>query len=443
MVPIANPVLNTFFWAGIVALLLAFAYPFKIQGYERWLSHAGPLKQLRAIGRFAWVFYYIINIVAFYMICQWVSTIKPIFKNVVLSIVLFIMCLDAYYTANDKQNLFNNKIAQLEDAKNVLPENKWLAEIDTDNYQAIIGLPYFHVGSENIWISPASEIVKDVFITSLKTGLPTTMVFLSRTSLSQTYKNIQLIKEPYRELEIMKDFQNKKPFLVLARESELNENEKQILKLCKKIKTTPLFNVYELNIEDLNRRCDDLYPNTVKEMNRQKTVDIDGFKYTDSVKTFVYKGFEETKNKNSFSGTGCYEGKLKDYNVLFNDTVPNFKNEQEYTVSFWLDNYTEDMYPRTTCVMECIDSVGSYNRFEFPMWYQLKIIDGNDALIENKIKVKNKKDHLVITIWHYDIADERKMFRLDELFIRPTKDTIYKINDQQSIMCNNRIYLNK
>jgi hypothetical protein len=442
-VPTSNSVLNVFFWASIIALLLAFAYPFRIQGHERWLSYAGPLKQLRAIGRFAWLFYYVINIIAFYKISQWVEDKKPVFKNVILFIALLIVSVDAYYTANDKQNLFNNKIAKLDDAKNSSPKNKWLTEINTNDYQAIIGLPDFHIGSENIWITSASEMMGDVFITSLQTGLPTTMVFLSRTSLGQTYKNIQMIKEPYRKLEIIKDFKNNKPFLVLAREAELNENEKNLLSKCKKIKSTPSFNVYELQVAALKSISDNLYTETVSQMNKQKTFLIDGFEYTDSVKTFIHQGFDEQLNQNSFVGTGCYEGKLKDYNFVFNDTLPNFKNEQEYTVSFWLDNYTEDMYPRTTCLMKGLDSAGSYNTFEFPMWYGMKIIDGNRALIENKIKLRNKKDHLAITIWHYDIADNKKMFRLDELFIRPSKDTIYKVTEGQSIMCNNRIYLAK
>jgi len=442
-VPTDNRILNAFFWASIIALLLAFAYPFRIQGHERWLSYAGPLKQLRAIGRFAWLFYYVINIIAFYKISQWVEDKKSVFKNSILFVALFIVSVDAYYTANEKQNLFNNKIAILEDTKNLLPENEWLTKINTNDYQAIIGLPYFHVGSENIWIAYGVGVVEEVFITSLKTGLPTTMVFLSRTSLGQTYKNIQMIKEPYRKLDIIRDFKNDKPFLVLAKESELNENEKRLLNKCKKILSTPTFNVYELQVSALNSLSENLYENTLIQKNEQKTFPFDGFEYTDSVKTFIHNGFEDKANKKSFMGTGCYEGKLKDYNVVFNDTIPNFKNEQDYTVSFWLDNYTEDMYPRTTCVMEGLDSAGSYNRFEFPMWYQMKIIDGTHALIENKIKLRNKKDHLAITIWHYDIDDSKKLFRIDELFIRPTKDTIYKVKDQHSIMCNNRIYLAK
>ncbi|MFY9309542.1 MAG: hypothetical protein WAQ28_10890 [Bacteroidia bacterium] len=443
LLPTDNAVLNAFFWAGIIALLLAFGYPFRIQGYERWLNSAGPLKQLRAVGRFAWVFYYVINVVVFYSICQWVAVLKPLWKNTILSLVLSIMCLDAYYTANNKQGLFNNRIPRLEDKQNQSAENKWLTELNPENYQAIIGLPYFHVGSENIWIAPATEMVRDVFINSLKTGLPTTMVSLSRTSLEQTYRNIQIIQEPYRELKILSSLKSNKPFLVLVRESELNEREKQVLSVCRKIKETPLFNVYELSLEQLSNKHKMLYSNAINAMNARKTYIIDGFNYTDSVKTFVYNGFEDKPNENSFAGKGCYEAKLKEFNVLYNNPVPNFKGEQEYTVSFWLNNYTEDLYPRTYCIIEGYGSQGSYNRLEFPMWYEMKIIDNNHALIEHKLNIKEASDHLVITIFHNDFASDKKLFQLDELLIRPSKDTIYRINDAQSIMCNNRIYLNK
>lgn len=443
LTPTDNVLLNAFFWAGIIALLLAFGYPFRIQGYERWLNNAGPLKQLRAVGRFAWVFYYIINIVVFYSICKWVAAIKPLWKNTILSVALFVMCLDAYYTANNKQELFNNRIERLEDTQNELAENKWLTEISLSSYQGIIGLPYFHVGSENIWLAPASDIVKDVFINSLKTGLPTTMVSMSRTSLEQTYNNIQLIQEPYRELKILKNVKSNKPFLVLVKESELNATEKQMLSKCTKIKETPLFNLYELKLEELNNKYKKLYANTVNRLNSNKTYSIEGFNYTDSIKTFIYEGFEDNPNRHSFVGKGCYEGRLKEFNVLYNDTVANFSTEQEYTVSFWLNNYTEDLYPRTYCIIEGYGAEGSYNRLEFPMWYNMKLIDSDHALIEHKLNIKNASDHLVITIFHNDFSSDKKMFQLDELMIRPSKDTIYRVGGTQSVMFNNRLYLNK
>ncbi len=437
-----NQILNVFCWASVCALILSFGYPFKIRGYEHYLQYVGLLKQMRGVARFSWAFYYIINIVAFYKIAQWMSGKKPVLKNTLLTIVLFMVCYDAYYMASPMQQALNNRIARLEDKKNCLPEDKWLNEINSNDYQAIITLPYFHVGSENVWMIRASEIIGDVYITSLKTGLPTTSSVMSRTSLSQTYKNISTILEPYRKLGVIADLKSKKPFLVLVIEKEINTDERRLLSKCKKLKETALFDVYELPYDAVEHSCDGLYSETLATMNKSKTYNIGGFNYTDSVKTFVFDKYNEKVNLNK-STEKYYLGRILDYNLVFDDTVPNFRKEQEYTISFWMDDFTKDLYPRTSCVFECIsDSTGtSYNRSEFGMQNRVRTLDGDKALIESTIKVKNKKDHVAITIWHYEIFDSKKMFKASELLIRPSKDTLYKVIDNQSIMCNDRTYL--
>ena len=436
-----NQILNVFCWGSLCALLLSFGYPFIIRGYEHYLQYAWLLRQLRGVARFAWAFYYIINIIAFYKIYQWMADKKPFLKNMVLTIALFMVCYDAYYMTSPMQQTLNNRISRLEDKKNNLPEDEWLNEINPKDYQAIITLPYFHIGSENVWMVCATEIMVDVYITSLKTGLPTTSSSVSRTSLSQTYKNISIVLEPYRKLGVMADLKSKKPFLVLVIEKEINADERLLLSKCKKLKVTPLFDVYELPFDALEHSCDSLYPTALAAMNKSKTYPIEGFRYTDSVKTFVFNNYNEKVNLNK-SNDKYYLGRILDYNVIFNDTLPNFNKEQDYTISFWMDNFTEDLYPRTSCVFECFDSTGaSYNRSEFGMRNKVRTLDGDKALIESSIKVKNKKDHVAITIWHYDIFDNKKMIKISELFIRPSKETVYKVNDQQSIMFNNRIYL--
>jgi hypothetical protein len=60
------------------------------------------------------------------------------------------------------------------------------------------------------------NIQKNRHIVSLKTGLPLTAVAMSRTSLSQTSKNIQLVLEPNEPLKILEEMPNKKPFLLMV-----------------------------------------------------------------------------------------------------------------------------------------------------------------------------------------------------------------------------------
>lgn len=438
-----DKILNTFFWGSFFALLLAFGYPFSIKGCEDWLSNSGPLKQLRGIGRLTWLFYYVINIIAFYKLYQWASLKSHLAKQFWLGIILFFVCYDAYIMSIDKQPNLNNSVEQLNDTQNLLEENKWINEIKTDNFQAIITLPYFHVGSENVWISPESEIIKDVFITSIKTGLPTTSLILSRVSLSQTYNNIQIVKGPYRPLDIVKDFKNEKPFLVLVRENELNKEEKFLLSKCKKIKEAKNFNIYELTTETLKHISDYLYAETQDELKNTKTFLVDGLQSSDSIKTFVYKNYEDQPNTNSFLGNGCLEGKIKDYNVLFKGTIPNMK-EGDYVVSFWMGDFRTDVYPRSTVELAFTDSTGAvYGTSYFNPGKNMSVMDGNWALIESNFRLKNKTDQLIVTIWNQDITSDKKRIHLDELLIRPTETRIFKNISAEHITLNNRTYLAK
>jgi hypothetical protein len=438
-----NKIIIAFLAAAIIALLLAFGYPFNIKHLEFLFDYSGPLKQLRGIGRFTWVFYYVINIIAFYVIANWATKQKTILKFTLLSIPLILVCYDAYTMSRGKQNQWNNRITLLQDKKNKLVENQWLNEIDTKNYQALIMLPYIHVGSENIWLYKESEILKDVFIASLKTSLPIVNVFLSRTSLNQTYKNVQLIKEPYRKLEILADFKNTKPFLVFVRENELNEDEKRFLTRCKKIKQTPEFSIYEITVDTLKNLSANLYENAKNIFDTSKTYLIDGFNYTDCIKTFVYNGYEENINPHSFEGKGCYEGRIKDYNVIYKDTLPNWKDEN-YSLSFWMDDFTKDVYPRTLVELTFSDSTGNvYGSDYFNPGNAFCVLDKNWALVERKFKLKIKSDILTITLWCDKITDKKKLLRIDNLLIKPDRDMFYKNIPYKQITVNNRVYFKK
>ena len=325
-------------------------------------------------------------------------------------------------------------------SENKLKEDNWLNEINVKDYQAIISLPYFHVGSENIWMIKNSAIYVNTFIVSLQTGLPITCCSSDRTSLSQTFKNLQMVLEPYRKLDIISDFKNKKPFLVLAIEKDLGDNEKKFLRHCKKIKDTPEFNVYEISYSSLEHLSDNLYNETKDLLGKTKTYKSGEFIYTDSVKTFVYNDFNSNFKKQGYDNVYYYEGRIKDICYVMEDTVPHFKNEQTYTLSFWMDNFTEDLYPRLLLGIEFFDKEHkSEGKLLTTMKDNLKIIDGKKALIETNFVLKHSYDKISVTVGSYDYFDETKMFKAENLFIYPSKDTIYKVS-ANSIMMNNRTY---
>ena len=79
------------------------------------VNYLGPLKQFRGIGRFAWLFYYVINIAAFYGIYQFWSklNISTWLKNGLLIIVFIILYTDAYrYISSEKTTVLSIQLAR-------------------------------------------------------------------------------------------------------------------------------------------------------------------------------------------------------------------------------------------------------------------------------------------------------------------------------------------
>lgn len=438
---VEHPLLNTFFWASFIGLLLSFGYPFILEGNQTWLAFAGPLKQFRGIGRFAWPFFYMINIIAFYMIHQWAMERRLFARYILLAATAYLFSYDAWRNNEGLEGRFNNGIAELNDRKNQLPENKWLTETNPAEYQAIISLPYFHIGSENGGMHTESEIVRDAFVSSIKTGLPLTSVILSRVSMGQTFRNIAIIKEPYRKLQYLKDLKSKKPFLVIVRPNDLNEDEKRFLTLCTKVNETPRFQVYKLEAEKLEKISDKLYVDAKQKFDAAKTFAHGDLLSTDSLMTFIHRGFEDTARTTPYEGKGCYEGPLIKYNALYWDTLPNWRAE-EYTVSFWMDRITTDIYPRAVIELACMDSAKHvYMAHYFNPAERLRLIDGGWGLIEAKFWLRERTDIFKVTVWTDNYLDEKMLLRADELLIRPSSATIYKKVNSQQITVNNRTYL--
>jgi len=422
-----NKLLNIFFWASFVGLLYSFGLPFILK-LEFLIDYIGPLRQMRGIARFSWIFFYVMNIVSFYILWQWVKKQKKhFFKYLMLIISLGFICYDAWLNSKSQEFYLDNKIPVLDDWENKLPENKWVKDIDPCAYQAIIPIPYFHIGSENYWIESKCDIAKYCFIVSLKTGLPTTGVMLGRTSISQSVKTIQLFLEPYKEIEIIDDFPNEKPFLLLVGNcDEQNQNEKNLVNMSNNLFTTDNFAIYELGFEKLKHLSDSLYFKYFEKMNAEKKLFEFGSLFcTDSLENFIYRSFDDKYSTGYYSGNGAYEGNMKDYNVIFEGNIPNYKTEGDYVASFWFGNATKDIFPRTTMEILFLDSLDNIYKYDYQNVGKFySIIDKNWALVEYSFRLNNPSDKLKLTLWNWNLKKEKIL--IDELLIRPFSNDIYR-----------------
>jgi len=288
---IEDKFLNSILWASIFALFVSFGWPL-IWGIESLLNYTGPFKQFRAIGRFNWLFFYTINIVTYYLIWKYHEKNKSHFTIFILILSIGWGAYDAYSFAKDRGKWLNHRVEDLDDSKNESPQNNWINRIEKEKYQAILPLPYFHVGSEVYWISNGSEIEKNSFIVSMKTGLPLTSVLLSRSSISQTMINLDWFFEPNEEFSPIKYFSSNKDFLVIKQNSiVLTQNEQRIINYCSLLYETEKYNVYNLKIDSILRLHKNFHQNIYDYFLNDSLALVEQFQSNYSRFDFIYSSF--------------------------------------------------------------------------------------------------------------------------------------------------------
>lgn len=433
-----NKLLNIFFWASFAALLYSFGIPF-ILGLEGLLDYLGPVRQMRGIARFSWLYFYVMNIVTFYLLWDWLKGRRlRVWYWTFLLLPMAFISYDAWLNARSMEHYMNNRIPMLDDRENNLPENQWIKEIDPDDYQAIIPIPYFHVGSENIWIESRCEMMKQTFIASLKTGLPTNGVMLGRTSISQSFRSIELVMEPYREPEVLHDLPNQKPFLVLAsRCNELTGAEKQLVKSADYITENNLFTVSSISVDILKSRAGEQREKVIEELKSRTLYPQTDFLLTDSSGSLFYNGFENSAGE-SYYGKSGYSGTIEDYNTIFHGTLPFAGCDTLLVISFWLGDARKDLIPRSTIEFAWTDSTGRFVHAEYRNLGNLyTALDGDWALLEYSIKTPDPGNKLKVTIWNPNLR--KTNLNIDELLIRPSSLDVYRILEG-GVSKNNRFY---
>ena len=248
-----NDYLDAVFLGSMVALLISFAYPF-VWDLKWLLNYTGPFKQFRASGRFAWLFFYAMNVIAYFVIWQFYKQ-----KRNYLSILILITALswglyDSYLNVRGKEAGINNYITELEDVNNEHENNRWINNLNINEFQSILPLPFFHVGSEVYWIDASNEVIKNTFITSWKTGLPISATLLSRTSIPKTMKLLEYYFEPVQQKTILDDLPNNKDLLLIHHPNEpLNKNEKLYIKHAIPIAQNENYEVYRLPVDSIKK----------------------------------------------------------------------------------------------------------------------------------------------------------------------------------------------
>lgn len=436
-----NWALNSFFIAAIFAMIFSFGLPFSVFGGDKLLNYFGPIKQFRGVGRFAWLFFYVTNIVAFYSLFYYSQKLKKSIQVILFTIALAFLFYDTNTYLRLYQNRLNNQLTEMSDTGFYSRKYPWFKNINFSDYQGLIPLPYFHVGSENIWMEPESNIKQKIYPFALVTGVPICGVNLSRTSLSQTYKNIQLILEPYKEYAIFKDLKSmQKPLLVFVIASELKQNEVDFLSRCHFIQKANDFELYEIYPREIQAHLSKLYQKHEAKIEKiTKSYSFKGFLSSDSLKRIYWDDFDHSGQTSLLFNQKTYRGSIKNYNVLVEwELKPSI--DSVFKLSFWVNNFTRDLIPRTTVEISYLDDKKELIRADYYQFKdRLKIIDGSTALIESEFTYPKNATSLKVTCWNDNFFNDSEQLEIDNLLIFPDSTIVFQ-EQHNLLFYNNRVY---
>jgi hypothetical protein len=414
--------LNAHFYTAIILLLFACGLPFILPGLEDFLKYMGPLRQFRAAGRFAWLFYYVINILSFTLLYHW-TTKGARWRTALATFAVTVLLYEASHFSHF-QNLELDSIAEDEPGQRFTD----IPNLNFKEFQATLPIPYYNVGAENLIWQLSGYIGQKTQTIAFQTGLPTTGAMLTRTSLSQTYNQTQLVLPPYRHPAILQDFPNQKPLLLawdITRNNENPNSPRYLLDGAQLLYEKGELQLYRLPLQSFDDRIKKRRQTIAQAMDTTRLYPMGALLSTDSIRNFVHYAWDDRPAARHYFGKGGYEGKMGDLHVLFDNTLPA-QQPGKYVFSVWTF-LKKDQYP--TVLYELIE----YNpadgkevqRNRYRAYHTLSELDNNGwGLVELPFEIHDPNNRIKIFFQHDEL--NRSPLWLDEFLIRPAATQLYR-----------------
>jgi len=223
-------------FAAFFALLFSMGVPFI--WHIQWLNYLSVFKQFRSLGRFSWIAYYVIAIYAVIVVYQYSLRLiknKKLFAGygvLVLSIGIWSYEASGYIAYSRKLSdcaVYNYNMI-FSTYEQSWPS--WLQErrLNKNDFQAILLLPFFHVGTEKLWLGDPGWLLTMGSKAALQLHLPIIDVNMSRSSWSQAQKQVKIAGGEYVDMPILHDIKSTKPFLLMKfQDDTLNPDQKYLL----------------------------------------------------------------------------------------------------------------------------------------------------------------------------------------------------------------------
>lgn len=428
-------------FVALSALTLAKGIPFK--WHMLWLfDYISALKQFRTLGRFSWLFYYVITLFAIVAISryyEWLLARRKVLAYIFVAIPLCIWSLEAKGYL-DRIKVLNNNYANGYKWFFMTEEQNWNDYLAKQNhkpsdFQAIITLPFTHIGSEKLWLNAFHYWnIVIAYRAGIQLKLPLVDVNMSRSSWSQTKMQVRTAGGPWADKPLLRTIKSNKPFLLLKFDDiAVNDDENYLLSASDSIGHFSQFYIYA---------C---YPDRLRHNDQQHHDSIKSI-YTSMSKgdtclgcrgTWYVNHFDSSTSDQHIFSKGSQEPTKKEELVTEIIPIEPAYDNELYEISYWalLEPTT---YQSPYIVFNVLDS--NDNQVG---WGDALIKEGTDndgkmwfrASRYFSMPASAKKIRIIL---HNDLLTS--YLRFDELMIRPADAVIISKGADGSAMVNNHVY---
>jgi hypothetical protein len=428
-------------WLFMAASVLLFSMgvPFiwHMQGLLNYLSF---FKQFRSLGRFSWIFYYIITVYAVVVIYSAFIKYKAKKKFVIAySVLLFpfgLWCYEASGYVNYSRKLSNLGIYNYAMIFS-LDEQNWESYLEEHHYnktdfQAILVLPFFHVGTEKLWVGDPNWLITLGSKASLQLRLPIIDVMMSRSSWSQAQAQVKIAGGPFTSKPLLDNIKSNKPFLLMHFENDsLNPDQKYLLDASDYIghrSQCYIYACYPGRLAANDRRYADSIKKILPFMKQADTVIGNNENYCiDHL---------DTSPSEHFFGPGVSPCIAHNDSVILSIPIRPYKDSDVYEFSFWAllgkKNYaspfiTLQLVNSNGKIIDSIDVLTNKSTDSYGMWFRaatfFRLKTGCTTV---RCKLVNDPNPAYVA--------------MDEIQLRPANTTIISKGADGRVLVNNHLF---
>ena len=374
-------------------LLYSFGMPFN--QIPSLLDILEPLKQFRAVGRFAWPFYFVTGILSFIVLYNLyrLSHIKwqKIASITLLSVGSALYFIEAFPVLT-KERAFSTNLLKKENLSAEHQELITFIQANKANYQCILPLPWFHVGSELYSKEPNEKTMTNVLIASAHSGLPIYSCMMGRTSFKQTHDFFRSLGSKFQQKSKSLKISNK-DFLVWFDYQSLYAEDEQEL--------------YDLSLPVFKNNCGELRSLSVEKIfNSVKAKDANGVS-AEKHKQVDFL-FENYKNKRLLA-------QVSNFNTFAKFDVNQLKPDHFYEVSF-------DYFWKGIKNMDNVFRIEYVKEKQVTWFYERTICSFTDQQ-KDKVRVrvvfKTQPDDCAYNLFLFGGEKKNHQYEIDNLLIRP------------------------